>query len=229
MEKKNSKQLFKSRLSWGTIFVILLITSATFYILKEKEKQLRIYTQERLTKTVEAKREVEGELAETVKAKETVQRELAVEKKKTTTLEEEVEVKEQQLQLTLEKLEKEMVKRREAEAELILAMREKMALETKLKEYQKAPKLVELEKIVIKPTPTLIGRVLVVNNEYAFVIIDIGKQNNLKLGDILSVYRDDKFIGRVQIESVEEDISAATILPEWQDRKFKEDDEVKML
>jgi len=41
------------------------------------------------------------------------------------------------------------------------------------------------------------------------------------------VYRNDEFIGRVEVEKVEEDFSAAVILPTWQDVEFKENDEVR--
>ncbi len=229
MEKAKSKSLVKSKFFWTGITVLLLITSISFYALKEKEKALRIYTQEELTKTVEKKNIVENKLAKTIKAKQIVQEELANEKERSLALEKEVEEKGYQIRLALEKLEKEITKRHETEAQLVIAMKEKRALEAKVRQSAKKPKIFELEKIVIKPTPTLTGKVLVVNNEYAFVIIDLGKGNNLNLGDILSIYRGDKFIGRVQIEDIEEDISAATILPEWQDRKFKEDDEIRML
>ena len=65
--------------------------------------------------------------------------------------------------------------------------------------------------------------------EHRFVVVNLGKENNIKLGDILSVYRKGEFIGRVQIEKVKEEISTASILPEWQDLEFKENDEVRKI
>ena len=237
-----------SKFFWMGIIVLLLIISTIFYGLKEKEKELRIYTQEQLAKTVEEKKIVQEQLAktveekkiaadkltETIKAKEIVQEELATEKEKMLALEKEVEENKRQIILTLEKLEKEIATRRKTEARLVIAMKEKKALEAKVREFTKTPKIFELEKIVIKPipvkpTPALAGKVLAVNKEYDFVIIDLGKANNLNLGDILSVYRSDKFIGRIQVEKAKEDISAAAILPDWQGREFKEDDEVMVL
>lgn len=153
--------------------------------------------------------------------------ELTAEKEKTLALEKEVEEKEHQIELALEKLEKEIAARREAGAQLIIAMKEKGILETKVRELTKATKTVELEKIVVKTTPRLIGKVLTVNKEYSFVVVNLGRENKLKLGDVLSVYRNDEFIGRVQVEKVEEMVCAAAILPEWQDREFRENDEVR--
>lgn len=229
MEKINLKSLFKSKLFVGSAVFVLLITTTTFYVLKEKEKALRVYTQKQLTKTVEEKKVVEGELAETIRTKEIMQKELAAQKEKSFALEKEMEEKKQQIQITLDKLEKEIATRQQTEAQLLTAVKEKKLLEAKLKELTKAPKIVELEKIIIKPTSRITGKILAVNKEYAFVMIDLGKANKLNLADVLSVYRDNKFIGRVQIEDIEEDICAAAILPEWLDREFKEDDEARVL
>lgn len=229
MEKINLHPGYKSKFLWWGIIIALLITSIVFYVLKEKETALRTCIQGQLTETIEEKRVVVGELAETVRSKEIMQKELTAQKEKSFVLEKEIDEKKQQIQITLDKLEKEIAARQQAEAQLVTAVKEKGLLEAKLKEFIKMPKMVELEKIVIKPTSRITGKILAVNKEYAFVIIDLGKANKLNLGDILSVYRDDKFIGRVQIEDIQEDTSAATILPEWHNKEFKEDDEAKML
>lgn len=54
------------------------------------------------------------------------------------------------------------------------------------------------------------GEVLVVNREFNFIVISLGKQDDLKEGDRLSVYDGDKLLGQVYIETVRENISAAT-------------------
>lgn len=242
MGKINFKSLIKPKFFWSIVIVILLIATTTFHMLKEKEKSLRIHTQKQLTQTIVEKKAVEKELMETINAKEVVEEELVTEKGRTLALEKEVkgkegqiklilsklEEKENQVKLTLDKLEKEITARREAEAQLIIAMREKRTLETKLKEFTEAPKTVELEKIVVKIAPVLAGRVLLVNKEHAFIVVNLGRANDLKIGDVLSVYRNDEFLGKAQIEGIKERISAATILPDWQDVEFKENDEVKM-
>jgi len=229
MGKINLKLMFKSKFFWASVIILLLITSITFYALKEKEKALRISAQEGLIRTMVKKKAVENKLTETIKAKGMVQEELAVEKERALALEKELEDKERQTGLTLEKLEKEIAARQEAEARLVIAMKAKRILETKVRKFAKAPQVFELEKIVVKPTPVLAGKILEVNDEYGFVVVDLGKDDNINLGDILSVYRNDKFIGRAQVEKVKEEISAAAILPDWQDREFKEEDEARVL
>ncbi len=227
MLKIDLKSLNKPKIIYSAI-TILLISSITFYTLKEKEKKLRIYTQKQLTQTIEEKKKVENKLVETAKAKEAVEVELVSEKGKSLTLKKELEDKEQQIRATLDRLEQEIAGRKKAEAQLIIALKGKDILEAKLNNLKEAH-TIELEKIVIKPGSVTTGKVIMVNKEYAFVVVNLGIQHNINVGDILSVYRNDEFIGKVQIEKAEEKISAAAILPNWQNAEFRQDDLVKII
>ena len=208
MLKINLQSLVRPKVFWPSI-IILLIACLSLYILKEKEKSLRIATEKELSRTVEAKKVVENNLADAKK---------------------EIISKDEQIKLTLDKLEKEISARKEAETQLLAVTKEKQALETKVEELTAAlPKNIVLEKIVIKTTHELTGKVLAFDKEHVFVVVDLGSGNNLKLGDILSVYRNDKFIGKVQVEKVEEKSAAAAILSPWKNVEFKENDVVKKL
>ena len=81
MLKIDLKSLNKPKIIYAAL-VVLLIASITFYVIKEKERKLRIYTQQQLTQTVEEKKLVENKLTEIVLAKEQVEGELASEKEK---------------------------------------------------------------------------------------------------------------------------------------------------
>ena len=86
---------------------------------------------------------------------------------------------------------------------------------------------VELPPIVVKtegqassyapnnPPTGLSGRVVSVNDENNFVIVDIGETQGIRLGDALSVYRDSKYIARLEVIQVRKDISAADIKDQW--------------
>ena len=219
MLKINPKLSVRPKVFWLSI-IILLMAGAFFYIVKER--MLRVYTQEQLARVADRSKEVESRLIKSIKAKRIAQEGLAIEKEKSFTLGKE-------LNFALDKLEKEMIARREAETQLIITMKEKRILEATVKEFAQAPRTIQLEKIVVKPAPLLTGNVLVVNREFAFVIVDLGRVNNVNLGDVLSVYRGGEFVGKVQVEKVEEKISAATVLPEWQTIEFRENDEVKKI
>ncbi|MBU4589896.1 MAG: hypothetical protein KKG01_03125 [Candidatus Omnitrophica bacterium] len=229
MKKINFKSLIRPKFFWASIVVLLLITSTTFYLLKEEERKEKIFTQKQLVKTIEAKKVVEFNLTKTFRAKEIVEQKFDTERKRTTALEKEVEDKENQISFTLDKLEKEVTARREAEAQLLIAVREKRTLKAELKKFTKATETIELEKIVVKSTSSLIGEVLMVNKEHNFIVVDLGRASNLGFGDLLSIYRDDEFIGKAEVERVNEKTCAAAILPDWQDVEFKENDEARRL
>lgn len=80
---------------------------------------------------------------------------------------------------------------------------------------------IELPAIVVKPQPgasggeesgaTLMGRVMAVNKENNFVIIDLGDAAGIKVGDSFRVYRGDKPIANIEAIQVRRDISACDI------------------
>lgn len=211
------------------ILVILLLASISFYVLKEKEKRLRVLAQKQLTQTIEEKKKVENKLVGALEAKEAAEVELSAEKEKSSTLKKGLKEKEQEIVLTIKKLEEEITARRKAEAQLMITMKGKEILEARLKKLEKFSKPIQLEKIVVKPETGIVGKVIMVNKEYAFVVINLGNKDNLQLQEVLSVYRNDEFIGKVQIEKIEENMAAAAVLPQWKDIEFMENDEVKKI
>jgi len=86
-------------------------------------------------------------------------------------------------------------------------------------------KEVELPPIIVSaPSPTakpsvgqlsrpsgLEGRVLSVNEENNFVVVDIGQNSGVRIGDKLGVYRQDKYIAGLEVIQTRKDISAADI------------------
>ena len=228
MIKINLQTLRNPKVIYAAV-IVLLISSITFYVLKEKEKALRINIQKQLVKTVEEKEVVEIKLLDTLQAKEKTEKELVSEKEKSLVLKKEVAEKDSQIKDTLDRLEREIAARRQVEAELMVVMKEKETLEAKVKKFTRAPKTVALEKIVVKPTSRLAGKVVMVNKEYDFIVVNLGSRDNLKLGEVLSVYRNDEFIGKAQVESLRDKMSAAAILPGWQNVEFKENDIIKII
>lgn len=226
MGKINLKMQVRPKFFWASLIVFLFGTSVVFFLLKENEEDLKILFQKQFLRTTKEKTMIERKLIDTSLAKKRIEEELVTEKDRSLTLEKVVEEKEKQINLTLDKLEKEIVARRQAEAELLIAMREKSVLETTLKEITDTPMTVELEKIVIKAVPGSVGRILEVNKEHGFVVVDLGRRNSLRLGDIFSIYRDDAFVGSVEVERIEEDICAAAVLPRWNVEEFREEDKV---
>ncbi len=79
---------------------------------------------------------------------------------------------------------------------------------------------VELPPIVVRPqsetsmqetTTALGGSILAINKESNFVIIDLGEDAGIKVGDIFQVYREDKFIATIEVIQTRKSIAACDI------------------
>lgn len=63
--------------------------------------------------------------------------------------------------------------------------------------------------------PGLNGKVVSINPDNNFVIVDLGEKSGINTGDSLSVYRDAKYIAKLEVIQVRKDISAADIKDQW--------------
>ncbi len=82
---------------------------------------------------------------------------------------------------------------------------------------------VELPTIVVRPQKTapsaqeiaaLTGKVLAINRENNFIIVDIGEDSGVKVGNTFKVYRQNQPIGEVTVIQARKDISACDIKKE---------------
>ena len=73
---------------------------------------------------------------------------------------------------------------------------------------------------------SLSGNIIKVNREYGFLVIDIGRSQGVKEGDVFSVYHKGKSIGDVKVESVHSTLSAANFLPNLKTKLVRESDSV---
>ena len=64
-------------------------------------------------------------------------------------------------------------------------------------------------------TSLLNGTVVSINDDNNFVIVDLGQKSGINLGDNLSVYRNSKYIARLEVIQVRKGISAADIKDQW--------------
>jgi predicted RNase H-like nuclease (RuvC/YqgF family) len=121
----------------------------------------------------------------------------------------------------------------------------KKALEMRIKELE-AKSNVELGKIVVSPEAAsakpltvlsavnnpestakgLGGKVLVLNKEYNFVVINLGSKDGVVINDEFSVYQGNKNIGDVKVEKVQDTMSAAGFVSDKLKNMIKEGDKV---
>ncbi len=79
------------------------------------------------------------------------------------------------------------------------------------------------------PPARIEGQILVVNKEFAFVVINVGEKDGIKNAEVLDVYRGTELLGKVQVERIYETMSSAIILPQVTKQEIKEGDSVKMM
>ncbi len=72
----------------------------------------------------------------------------------------------------------------------------------------------------------LTGKVLVINKDYNFAVINLGTKDGVAVGDIFSVYHRNKYVGDVKVEKVHDSMSAAGFLSPDLKNKFSEGDKI---
>lgn len=129
----------------------------------------------------------------------------------------------------------------------------KIELETKIKDLEtqvqqaQTEQGVELGKIVVVPPETarlpaaseevttqkkgatissLEGKILVVNRDYNFAVINLGSKDGVDTGNIFSVYHNNKYIGDIKIEKVHDSMAAADFVSSQMKDKVNEGDKV---
>lgn len=200
--------------------------------------------------------QLKEELAQAVGVRETLSRSVEDREKEITRLTKELDHSQQEskqvaTQLTDLQSERDAIKQQLADLE-----QAKGQLEAKVMELTERP-TVELEKVLVagqspsaggSTTPgatppgaaavrtvsattnaTASGQVVVVNREYDFVVVSMGKNQGLTVGQECQIVRDNQVLGRVKLEKVYDELSAAAILPESKKDSIREGDVVKAL
>ncbi len=83
---------------------------------------------------------------------------------------------------------------------------------------------VELDKIVVNPNDGVRGKILSVDKDAEFVVCSLGLKQGIKAEDVLSVYRGEEYLGDVKVSRVQQDMSAADIVPPFSSRKVRKND-----
>ena len=91
---------------------------------------------------------------------------------------------------------------------------------------------VELQRVVVNQdspsTAAEQGKVVSVHPEWGFVVVNLG-WDAVEIGDVVSIYRNEQLMAKARIERVQEQVSAATLLPEWVRTEVQVDDTVRAL
>jgi len=115
----------------------------------------------------------------------------------------------------------EKVKVAEGEQKMLTAAKEKSEAELK-----KLKEQIEMTKPGGAKTLSLSGRILAINPTWNFVILDVGKNDQIVEGLTMVIYRGDKMIGKVKTVTVDAQTSVADILPDTPAKAIEVGDQV---
>jgi chromosome segregation ATPase len=186
----------------------------------------------RFAANVEEKMEIITDLKSALLKKENDYKRLNSRLEKTLSEYEDIKVKLSQIRMAKEALENRIIqlsrkkKSRGVELEEIVVSREP-AHKATLPRANSSPAFANV--VSFPPEGSLEGQVLVVNKEFAFVVINLGQKDGLKESEILNVYRGQQFLGKVQVERIYDTMSSAVILPDVTAEEIKEGDMVKLI
>lgn len=222
------KAWLKQKQTWAICGLAVLLLC--FAIARQLEHRKRLATEQKLVQTIQAKQVIEAQLSAEQSRSQQLAEALDL---KTQEMEQVVKRLEEEAQ-TVEQLQGRLVQMEnqisQFQAELVLAMRDREELAQRV-QGQPGAETVQLDKITVSvPTSSApgAGKVIQVNTEWRFVVIDLG-WDALAIGDVLGVYRGDELVAKIQVERVQEQVAAARILPEYQTVEIAVSDRVAKL
>jgi myosin heavy subunit len=129
---------------------------------------------------------------------------------------------------------------KEMEAQLKSTETKKEELEKKVKSLEEKVSSVELGTIVVSPEAAgpgkkaeakaakavkgLEGKILVVNKDYKFAVINLGTRDGVSAGSVFTVLHNNKNVGEVKVEKVHDTMSAAGfVTPDLKDKILEGD------
>ena len=73
------------------------------------------------------------------------------------------------------------------------------------------------------------GQVVVINREFDFIVMNLGRNHGLSVGQEFQIVRNNEVLGRAKVEKVYDELSAAALLPGAKKDNIREGDVVKAL
>lgn len=172
------------------------------------------------------------ELAKAVEAQESLSRSIEDREREIGRLGKDLEQAKAESQKVVTQLADLQSEREALKKELVELEQAKGELETKVMELAERP-TVELEKVMVggeggapegagatvvnamttTGTAARDGRVMIINRDYDFIVMSLGKNHGVSVGQEFQVVRGDEVLGKVKVEQVYDDISAAALMP----------------
>lgn len=207
---------------------------------KKTISQLELQLKDAQTKIDALTADLENETAQKQEALGQLQQ-LKADLEKQKTLRSDLETKLSQIQKDVEKKQGQLKDLENKKGQLEAKIKD---LETQMQQAQsqqakaQGQEGVELGTIVVGPEgapvegtaqqskSALEGKVLVVNKEYNFVVVNLGSKDGVNVDDIFSVYQSEKNIGDIKVAKVHDSMSAADFVSSSTKDQIKEGDRV---
>jgi seryl-tRNA synthetase len=187
---------------------------------------------------VESRRQLEAQFGEFLTSHERLKVELQEEQQRSKALSESLAQAQAELDESVAQLAQQTRTAQEFETRLT-AMRQQMdqlqgELAAALQDRQKRPAAstaaVQLERVMVSSAgaSALEGRVLSVHRDWNFIVLDLG-WGEVKIGDTVSILRNSQVLAKARVERVQAEVSAATVLPEWETADIQVNDVASLL
>jgi len=238
----------------AAVAIVLQIQEREKRMARERELQLALAENDdlkgRLEEAQENRSRAEGQLAGARKELTQAREELAQAITAQETLSRSIEDREKEIARLTKDLEQASVESKRM-ADQLKTERQKLAdleqareeLEAKVMELSGQP-TVELDKVLVTgepagaglvmPVSTTVpavadGQVVVINREFDFIVMNLGRNHGLSVGQEFQIVRGNEVLGRVKVEKVYDELSAAALLPDARKDSIREGDVVKAL
>jgi len=243
----------------AAVAIVLQIQERDKRLARERELQLALAENDdlkvKLETTQQSKTRAEEQLAAAKRTLSQAQDELAAAVKAREELSRSIEDREREIARLTKDLDqasadsKQMTEQLQSERKRLADLeRAKADLESKVMELSGQP-TVELDKVLVKgalgcagagasglalavPTaamPSMDGQVVVINREFDFIVMNLGRNHGLSVGQEFQIVRGAEILGRVKVEKVYDELSAAALLPESKKNAIREGDAVRPL
>lgn len=238
----------------AAVAIVLQIQEREKRQARERELQLALAENDdlrvRLEETQEGRSRAEGQLASARRELTQAQEELAKAIQAQEMLSRSIEDREKEIARLTKDLEQATTESKRF-ADQLNTERQKLAdleqaktdLESKVMELSGQP-TVELDKVLVTGEPggtgvvmpvsaappvMADGQVVVVNREFDFIVMNLGRTHGLSVGQEFQIVRGEEVLGRVKVEKVYDELSAAALLPDSKKNSIREGDVVKAL
>lgn len=221
------------------------MTEAKEALAQEKEEltKARQALEEQLGDLTQQAKTLSDQLAQEKRARETLTSQIAQTQRESNQFKGQLDAERKEKLTLTEDLAKAKQSYQALSNELTTLRQAKEALEKRVKEML-AARAKEAEQIVVKPgagpasssspagtagRQALAGKVLVVNREFNFVVINLGSKDGIKAGSRFAVLKGDRQIGTVEVERLYDNLCAANVLVEEKKGQLQEGNAVRLI